>query len=221
MTSPRSRTSPRGPNPRLIVGVVAAVLVLAVIGLVVASGSDDGGGDDAGDERTAATGEPYGVVSIEGDPLPPLGDGEDAAVGQVAPTVRSERGDREATLTPGEDGRPTMVVFLAHWCPHCQAEVPLLVDMAGDGAFDDVRTVAVLTGTTDTRPNFPPDEWLDREGWTGDRLHDDEASTAGAAYGLTGFPMLVFLDEDGRVTQRYSGQQPREAIQAAIDDLTD
>ena len=214
MTSPRSRTAPGGPNPRVIIGVVAAVLLLGVIGLVVALGSDDG------DEPTAGAEQPYGVVTVDGDPLPPLGEGDDPAVGQVAPTVRSERSDGQTNLAPGEEGQPTMVVFLAHWCPHCQAEVPLLVEMAEDGVFDDIRTVAVLTGTTDTRPNFPPGAWLDREGWIGDRLYDDESSTAGLTYGLTGFPMLVFLDEDGRVTQRVSGQQPREAIQAAVDDLT-
>ncbi len=78
--------------------------------------------------------------------------------------------------------------------------------------------MAVLTGTTEERDNFPPSAWLDREGWTGERLFDDEESTAAATYGLLSFPMMVFLDADGNVVERLSGEQEPATIQAAVDE---
>ena len=54
------------------------------------------------------------------------------------------------------------VIFLAHWCPHCQAEVPLLSPyLAGDDAPEGLQTVAVSTGVDSTRDNYPPDQWLE------------------------------------------------------------
>ena len=95
----------------------------------------------------------------------------------------------EAPTTIGEPGEPTIVAFLAHWCPHCNAELPLLVDLQEDGTFDGIRTVAVLTGTNAAAPNYPPVSWLEDSGWSGDVLLDDESSTAAAAYGLTSYPL--------------------------------
>ena len=48
-----------------------------------------------------------------------------------------------------------MVVFLAHWCPHCQAEVPELVELAKEGVFDGVDVTAVATGTPTRTPQLP------------------------------------------------------------------
>ncbi len=50
---------------------------------------------------------------------------------------------------------------------------------------------------TKQRPNFPPADWLQDEGWSGDVLVDDESMTAATAYGLAGYPFLVMLDADG------------------------
>ena len=42
------------------------------------------------------------------------------------------------------------------------------------------------------------------EAWAAEQLYDDEAGTAAAAYGLSGFPFLVFVDADGQVVRRLS-----------------
>jgi hypothetical protein len=88
--------------------------------------------------------------------------------------------------------------------------------MAGDGAFDGVRTVAVLTGTDADAPNFPPVAWLEREGWTGEVALDDETATTAAAHGLTSFPFLVMVDADGTVTGRTAGEQPPEVVEELV-----
>ena len=121
---------------------------------------------------------------------------------------------------PGDvagSGEPTLVAFVAHWCPHCQVELPVIVDLMAGGDLDGVRTVAVLTGTDERRPNFPPVAWLEREGWTGEILLDDESATAARSYGLSSYPFLVFLDGEGTVVARTQGEVPADDIVALAD----
>lgn len=192
----------------VVIGIVVAVVLVAV--LVI------DGGDDAADASSQ-----YGVVTTSGGPLPPLPEGgDDPATGALAPDLLSERAEGTVTVEPAADGEPTMLVFLAHWCPHCQSELPRLVDLAEDGAFDGVRTVAVLTSTDEDSPNYPPSAWIDEEAWTGDRFFDDEGSTAAAAYGVTSFPYVAYVDADGTVTRRHAGAQTEEQVMAAIDEIT-
>ena len=71
----------------------------------------------------------YGDPTVTGDPLPVYAAGqEDVSVGLTAPTV--EGADWEGNpVTIEPDGTPKILVFLAHWCPHCQAEVPVIQTM--------------------------------------------------------------------------------------------
>jgi thiol-disulfide isomerase/thioredoxin len=185
----------------------AVALVLAV-GLAIALA---GGSDEADGPQRA-----FGPVEVVGDALPPFTatDG-DPALGRPVPRL-----DGIALDGSGVDlaaGEPTLVAFLAHWCPHCRAELPRLVDAAADGGFDGIRTVAVLTGSNPAAPNFPPGAWLEREGWEGDTLLDDEAASAAQAYGLAGYPFLVALDADGNVVARTSGELEPEQLTALAE----
>ena len=59
-----------------------------------------------------------------------------------------------------------MVVFLAHWCPHCNDEIPVLQEWAADGRHP--RGPAGRRrehGGQRRAPNYPPDEWLVEKGW--------------------------------------------------------
>lgn len=208
-TGSQPRTQTTGPDMRLIGVVVAIVVALAVIAFAVIAGGDDDEGE--------ADGAQFGAVTTTGGELPPLPEvGEDPAVGMPGPTLVSERPGGTVTVEPG-GGEPMMLMFLAHWCPHCQAEVPKIVDLAEAGDLDGIRTVAVLTSTDSAQPNYPPSAWLDEEGWEADRLYDDEANTAAAAYGVTSFPFTVFLDADGEVTQRFAGGRAEAEILAAVE----
>src|SRR5436190_1911020 len=64
------------------------------------------------------------------------------------------------------DGKPKVVVFLAHWCPHCQREVPRLAAWLRGGRGPlGVDVYAVASATKREAPNYPPSAWLKREGW--------------------------------------------------------
>ena len=94
-----------------------------------------------------------------------------------------------------------MVVFLAHWCPHCNAEIPVLQEWEAQGGIpEDLQVVGVSTavgaGPTElpARPSGSP-----RRGGTWPVLADDAELTAANAYGVTAFPFLTFIDADGNV----------------------
>ena len=168
---------------------------MAIIGIAISVGGEAERQDDA---------PAFGPIDVEGAPLSPLPDaGTDPAVGTEAPIVAGIDGD-EAPTAIGGPGEPTIVAFLAHWCPHCNAELPLLVDLQQDGTFDGVRTVAVLTGTNSAAPNYPPVSWLEDSGWSGDVLLDDESSTAAAAYGLT----VLSVPRRARCRRQRGGRAP-------------
>lgn len=199
-----SRPAARRPFPLLPVAIGAIALVAAV-GIAIAAGGDD----ETPPDDVAA----FGPVVVEGTPLPELGDGQDPAIGVTAPTAEGLGPDGDP-VTIGRPGQPTLVVFLAHWCPHCQAELPRLVTLMEEGSLDGVRMVAVLTGTDANAPNYPPVAWLEREGWAGEVLLDDDQASAALAFGRSGYPFLVALGADGTVVDRRSGERTPEEVLA-------
>jgi len=219
MTTTKARPRPRRaapPSKRLPILPLAigAVIVVLAIGLAIALVA---GGEDA--SPTNGDLAAFAPVTVQGTNLTGFTATEgDPAVGAESPLLVGETPEGTAVEVGGTSaGEPTLIAFLAHWCPHCQAELPLLVDLQEEGAFDDIRTVAVLTGTDEAAPNFPPAEWLQEEGWAGDVLVDDEAMTAATAYGLAGYPFMVMLDADGRVVTRTSGELPAGDVVALVE----
>ncbi len=187
-----STTSP-STSRRMVLAFVAIVAVALAVAIGTISGGDPA-------VPTSAFGEP----AIVGTPLPPLAAGDDPAVGMDAPTLTGTALDG-TELTIGSGG-PQVVAFLAHWCSHCRAEVPVVVDWIEQGRMPDgVALYAVATSTDAGQPNFPPQAWLEREGWTAPTLLDNDRYEAGEFYGVSSFPFWTVIDGEGRVVLRVSG----------------
>jgi len=200
------------PVVAIVLGLIALIAVIALVSSQLSQDDDD--------DTTTAGLEQVGPVAVEGAGLPPLPQtGDDPAVGTEAPGLEGRSFDGSA-VSIGADGRPKVVVFLAHWCPHCQAEVPNLVEWFSDnGVPDDVDVYGVATSTTETRPNFPPSAWLEREGWDRPTMADSADGTAAQAFGLSAFPFFVGLNSDNQVVIRGSGELSSdqwEALLAAV-----
>ncbi|MEL7208024.1 MAG: TlpA disulfide reductase family protein, partial [Actinomycetota bacterium] len=115
-------------------------------------------------------------------------------------------------VTIGADGRPKAIYFLAHWCPHCQDEVPVIQQLIDDGAKPDALDVyAVSTAVDAGRGNYPPQSWLDGEGFEPVVVRDDDTAAAFAGFGGSAFPYVVYLDGDHRVVARAAGNVGAEA----------
>lgn len=195
-------------NPWVLGGIVAVVVL--VLGLVAIL-STTGGKDDDGD---FAQNRP---VTVAGTALPaePSDGSDDPSIGLIAPEVSGQ--NFEGIDVSIGHGAPTLVVFLAHWCPHCQAEVPKIEQwLRANGMPADVQLYAVATGTSDQRPNFPPAKWLQKEGWTVPTMVDDQNGTAADAYGLSSFPFFVAVDANGKVVARTSGELELSQFEALL-----
>jgi cytochrome c biogenesis protein CcmG/thiol:disulfide interchange protein DsbE len=163
-----------------------------------------------------------GTVTVTGAPLPPLPDATagqappaDPAAGQPVPALAGQRFDGQALAVPAA-GRPKVVMFVAHWCPHCQKEVPLLTTHLGGKLPADVDLFAVSTGVAEDRPNFPPGAWLRREHWPVPTMVDDDANAAARAYGLSGYPFFAAVDASGKVVTRTSGELTTDQFDALL-----
>lgn len=197
----------------LLIGAGLVILaVLVVIGAGIA-------GDEAREPEREALLLPD--VTVTGGGLPPHAGNEqaDPAAGLPAPEVTStDFSGLPASIT--NDGTPKMIVFLAHWCPHCQREVPAMqawIDQNGIPAGVDL--VSVATSIDEIRPNYPPDAWLRREGWTPRVVVDDAANSISQAYGLTAFPYYVLVDGTGNILRRISGGVPADVAGAFLQSL--
>ncbi len=189
--------------------------VVVVIAVVVAVVAGSGGGD------AKATSFETSSVKVTGTPLPKYDDTKatDPAVGETIPTLAGKSVFDGKPLTIEPNGKPQAIAFVAHWCPHCQREVPLLVSLAKQGVFDGVDVTAVATATNSTYPNYPPSSWLDDVGWPFPVLADSKTGTAAQAYGLSAYPYFVLVRPDGTVAARGTGELPAGQIKADIDAL--
>jgi len=207
----------------IVVGVAVVVVLALVIAIALTRNEEEsaegGGASPSGGTIVPSGDVSEGSVAVTGADLPPLTSGatSDPAVGETIPTVAGESFDG-SSISIGPDGQPKVVLILAHWCPHCQAEVPRIQAwLDANGMPDDVELVAIATGTTSSRPNFPPGEWLREEGWSVPTLVDDAAGTAGAAFGLSSFPFFVVTDGSGQVVYRISGELDEAQWEALIE----
>lgn len=159
----------------------------------------------------------YGEVTVEGTNLPVLPSGAaDPAVGFTAPTVSGEDFDGNE-ITIGPDGRAKVIVLLAHWCPHCQVEVPVIQQWIAAGGLPtgvDLYGATVLTNRVRDGSTWPPQDWLDGEGWTSPTIKDDQSGSIVAAYGMTGTPTYVVLGPDNENLGRLSGEVGVQGLNA-------
>ena len=212
-TSRRPRRT-RSRTPLLVAAGLAAV-VLVALAVALTSGADDDDGTTAGNDAATS-----GTVAVSGTPLPELTDSaDDPASGMTFPTLTGVDQSGQPMTISADDG-PMMVLFVAHWCPHCQREVPVVQDWVdGGGLPPGVDLVAVSTAIDPQRPNYPPDAWLAREGWTAPVLVDADG-TAATATGLTAFPYFVAVDADGKVAARTTGELTTDQLDAVAAEIS-
>ncbi len=188
---------------------IALVVVIAGAIAIAASSDDEQAPVPAGVEQVR-------TIRVDGTSLPRLAaDPADPAIGLVAPTLTGQSFDGTPVTTQSD--RPRLLVFLAHWCPHCQREVPLLVTWESEGGVPEgLDVIGVSTGVDSDAPNYPPSAWLEKEGFPWPVIADDADRTGAAAMGLPGFPYFVLLRADGTVALRTSGEIDPAALAAEI-----
>jgi thiol-disulfide isomerase/thioredoxin len=212
---PAPRTGPR--RSMLVLGLGVLVIAAAAVAAVVLAPAGPPPTGSAGPGSSTPT---TGTSAPVGADLPAFAPGAaDPAVGQPIPAVAGASFDG-TPLTIKADGGARLIVFLAHWCPHCQREVPVVqawLDAKGRPA--GVELVSVVTAIDPDAPNYPPDAWLAREHWSVPVIVDTDGQIA-TRYGLTAFPFWVAVRADGTVAQRLTGELTPDQLDALVASLS-
>ena len=220
----------RGATPRFILGFSAFLVVVfaVVLGYVLSSGEEDSDLavpiQDVSEEATVTveempistpetvenTSEEFwetGVVEILGDPIP-----ANADIGYVAPTFKAQPNNSEQTITiDPSDGTVRLIGFFAHWCPHCQREVPRVSKwLAENNIPNGIEIIAVSTAVREGTPNYPPSAWFISENWPTQILVDSKDNELATGFGLGGFPYWILIDGTGTVIHRSSGELTKQ-----------
>lgn len=99
-------------------------------------------------------------------------------------------------------GRALLVNYWASWCPPCWAEMPELQGIFQDYRLRGLEVVAVNSGETPAAI----DSFLERQQvpltFT---IAMDPQQQAGQAQGLSGVPVTVLYDMEGRELRRFTG----------------
>lgn len=211
--APGAPGAPRtGDNGPMGAKIAIGAAVVAVLVTIIVFAVQDGGGDKRNNVAFApvtVTGTDLPAMPSDGGALP----ANDPAIGVTIPTI-------SGTSFAGSDveikpGKPQIIAVLAHWCPHCQAEVPKIVEWQASGDLPkSVSVTAISTAADEAKGNFPPASWLEKEEWTNPVIIDSADSKGLNAMGATGFPTLVAVTADGKVALRGSGELTLDQVQA-------
>ena len=138
-------------------------------------------------------------------------------IGQPAPDVSLPRLGREGSLTLGDlTGRAVVVNFWASWCVACRAEHDALI--ATSTAFND-RGVVFVGVVYQDDPDFAI-AFLDELGWGENYEYVmDPGSRAAIAFGVFGVPETFFIDGDGIIAGKISGESDALLLGSTLDQI--
>jgi thiol-disulfide isomerase/thioredoxin len=155
------------------------------------------------------------LLSLEGQPAPPLEDGD--FLGRPLPRATELR------------GKPVLLFFWAHWCPDCKAQAPIIAKMLDRYAKNGLAIIAPTQryGYTLRRTmRATPDE---------ERRHIEQvrdtsyaflrnepvpvSETNHTVYGVSTVPTLVLVDRAGVVRLYHPGNMSEEELRTAIEPL--
>jgi thiol-disulfide isomerase/thioredoxin len=207
--SRKTGATPRNKQTSVTLLTIAVIIAVGLLALVIAIVATKDSNTDADTEQTRP-------VTVGGAALPALpASGPDPAIGRAAPSLSGAAFDGTPVVIGG-DARPKIIVFAAHWCPHCRAEVPVIEQWLEDeGRPDGVDLVAVSTAVNPAGPNYPPSAWL--EGWPVTTLADSSDNDAARAYAVDAYPYFVVVRGDGKVALRVSGELSPQQLTALVD----
>lgn len=211
-----ARAAKRRPFP--VFWTVLALIALGGIAALVVTSQQE----DTPELAAAKDARVFSDITVTGAKLAdfPGSSSDDPAVGKPLPTIAGTGFDDEQRTIGAKDGVARVIVVVAHWCPHCQREVPRIVDWAKEGKLPDgVEVTTIATASSDSQANYPPAAWLAQEDWPFDTIADDETGSAAEALGLDGYPFMVFVNADGTVAKRTSGELPIDDFDANVEAL--
>ncbi|MDV6011851.1 redoxin domain-containing protein [Haloechinothrix sp. LS1_15] len=140
-------------------------------------------------------------------------------IGEPAPTREVPELEDDGTFSLEElRGDVVVVNFWASWCTTCRAEHPHLLAAAETYTDRDVSFVGV---NFQDRNNAATD-YLDEHGRGEEQVYgyvDDPNSRLALDFGVFGVPETFFIDPEGTIVAKITGESTYELLTSTIDDI--
>jgi thiol-disulfide isomerase/thioredoxin len=154
-------------------------------------------------------------------PVPPSqAAAQPATIPEMRPDVTIADRDGHPRSLSEWNGRPQVINFWATWCAPCRREIPMLNQLARDGAWPGIALIGiaidfredVLRFLGETPINYPV------------LIGEEEGLDAARAFGVEslGLPFTAFVDKAGRIVTIHVGELHRpqaDAILSVVRDL--
>ncbi len=120
---------------------------------------------------------------------------ENELTGKLAPEFTLEKISGEnQSLSDFRDGKNTIVIFWATWCPYCREQLTIMNKRIEELSQQEIKIAAVNLGeTSDIINNFIQENNLKLE------VFIDEKSSLEELYSVISLPKLVFINKEGNV----------------------
>lgn len=194
----------------LLLGLTLTAVLTACAGPAPAAQPANAGpaAQEAASVAPAAPSSQYVADRLGRQPLPERAEPQPVAQarGEQAPQFRL------ALLSGGTldladlRGKPVVVNFMASWCPPCRAEMP-----AFEKAWQQHKDRVVFVGVAVEDTESAAKALVEKTGVTYP-VGLDEGNGIARAYELKGMPTTVFLDPNGAVVKRVTGQVTEGAL---------
>ena len=111
-------------------------------------------------------------------------------------------GASQVSVSPGDSGQPTVLLFFGAWCPSCHTELPSLAaavrsQARAGGALSRIRIVGV--DSEDTVANAK--RFIHASGVTFPVAYDPNLNITSGRFYFTGDPYAVFVRADGTIAK--------------------
>lgn len=133
------------------------------------------------------------------------------ANGQPAPDFELQTIEGKTYKLSDLKGKPVMINFFATWCPPCRAEMPALQEAYAEFEKDGFIILAVNLNESDVAIK----SFIERYGLTFP-IVVDKADKVSKAYDIVPLPTSYFVDRNGIVQGKWTGEIRKEQLRALI-----
>jgi thiol-disulfide isomerase/thioredoxin len=181
-----------GPNRAVMLALAGftALVIVAIAALAIFSTTGGGGGGAAN-----FTPNDEGLIPV----------------GQKAPAFTAETVGGGRVSVGEDEAEATMLVFFATWCPHCQAEAPVMSEL--ESQYEGLQMVMVGIDGEDNPQKVQ--QFVEEYDFESPAVYDP---ALGPEYEVSGYPTTYVLDGENRVVGAHSGEAPREVYEGWIEE---
>jgi len=155
------------------------------------------------------------------DPSTVYGDQHSPLIGKQAPdftlpVINSANGKAETMHLADFKGKPVVLNFWASWCTPCQDEAPYMQKTA----FPQLKAQGVTFIGVDAPENSGATQsYMQKYGITYPNVEDTINGSTAINYGVSTFPMTVFINSKGIVTGMWNTSMTAQGLQLELSKM--